>query len=54
MVIKHILTPFEKRLLARNRRIVQRRREGQNVRELARRFRLTPGSIYRILQDLRY
>ena len=49
MVIQHILTPFEKRCLARNRRIVRRRREGLDAAELARRFRLTPGSIYRIL-----
>ncbi len=50
MVIKHILTPFEKRCLTRNRRIVQRRREGLDAAELARRFRLTPTTIHWILR----
>ncbi len=50
MVIKHILTPFEKRCLTRNRRIVQRRREGLHAAELARRFRLTPTTIHWILR----
>ena len=45
-----VFTPLENRRLARNRRIVRRRREGHDVRQLARRFRLTPASIYRILQ----
>ena len=54
MVIRHILTPGEKRHLARNRRIIHLRREGHDARELARRFRLTPASIYRILHDFRY
>ncbi len=50
MVIKHILPPFEKRCLTRNRRIVHRRREGLDAAELARRFRLTPAAIHWILR----
>jgi Mor family transcriptional regulator len=45
-----VLTALRKRRLARNRRIVSLRREGHEVRELARRFRHTTGSIYRILE----
>jgi Mor family transcriptional regulator len=50
VVIKHILTPGEKRRLARNRRIVRRRREGLDAAELARRFRMTPAAIHWILR----
>ena len=40
MVIKHNLTSGEKRRLARNRRIVRRRREGLDGAELAARVSL--------------
>ena len=45
------LSPLRKGRLARNRRIISLRREGHDARELARRFQMTTGSIYRILQD---
>ena len=48
--MKHILSPGKKRRLARDRRIVQRRREGLDRAELARRFQLGPATISRILR----